>query len=128
VCSVGLPSLSKKWIVNNTNSPEINYKRHYFSGLSELLKLIKNVDKNLGKINIPASIIQCNDDLTVDPASATRIFDGISSKEKTISWINSNKHIIMLTEDCDVIFKHVRDFLKRFGTISKDTGDSCADL
>ncbi len=75
--------------------PDIDYRQMPIRGLVELRKVADELDSRLTEIVCPVTIIQGMDDPIVDPASAQLIYDRISSVEKSLHLIPSQRHGIL---------------------------------
>ena len=98
--------------------PEINWKSgderrramlmaaydHGYTGYptkraNDLYILMKKAYRNLYAVTCPALIVQSYDDQTVKSVSAQMIYDGISSKEKEILWLEGVPHVCTITHE-----------------------------
>jgi esterase/lipase len=80
---------------NDPEHPDINYRHIPVRALFELRRLIDKVDANLAQVACPLAVLQSTDDHVVDPRSAQLVFDKVSSAEKALHWILSNRHGIL---------------------------------
>jgi esterase/lipase/1-acyl-sn-glycerol-3-phosphate acyltransferase len=103
-----------EFVNNDPKNPHINYFKNPVNGLWELEKLMKIVESNLKYLQIPALVIQGNNDPVVNPESGREIFNLIGSENKEFITINSNNHIIIMGEDTKRVFPQIRKFLKEF--------------
>ena len=109
-----LPYLNgiKRFKKSFPENPGINYQNIPISAIHEFKKLMEQTEVSLGEIYQPALIIQSKGDPTVDPVSAEMIMKGITSKDKRLLMIDSNKHVIVLDKGSLVhqeILKFIRE-------------------
>jgi len=64
-------------------------------GLYELTRLVGLLKGKLKDITCPVTLIQSTGDHVVDPVSATIAYDLIRTEDKTIHWIESERHGIL---------------------------------
>jgi len=75
----------------------------------ELLK--KETKDKLGNINEPILILQSDWDNRVAPSSAKYIFDYVSSKDKTLIYLNNSGHVITMDYDKQIVFEEAANFI-----------------
>jgi carboxylesterase len=75
----------------------------------ELLK--KETKNNLQNIDEPILILQSNWDNRVAPSSARYIFDHVSSKDKTLIYLNNSGHVMTLDYDKQIVFEETANFI-----------------
>ena len=83
---------------NDPEHPEINYRSTPVSAIGNLLNLSEHTLKEAGKISAPARIIQGDDDPVVDPDGAKLVFEGLSVSNKSLHWIASDRHGILIDD------------------------------
>ena len=86
----------KRFKKGNSENPEINYLNIPISAIQEFKKLMDQTEKCLDEVYQPILIIQGADDPTVDPISAELIAEGISSQDKKLLMVDSDRHVIVL--------------------------------
>src|SRR3989338_1952408 len=81
--------------------------------LEQLMKLIKIDKTSLNKVNEPILIIQATNDPRVKKESAEYVYEHIGTEKdkKQITWIESDKHVILTGETKDEVFRDVLGFL-----------------
>jgi len=102
-----------EFIPNVPENPDINYSRNPIHGTNELGKLMNFVESSLDKITIPALIIQADNDPVVNPKSADIIYSKISSQDKKLVKIESNRHGIIRGEELEEVYEEIVNFLKK---------------
>ena len=103
---------AKEYIDNSPENPEINYHKHYVDAIEQLSLLMKKTRKNLHKIKKPILIIQGKDDPIVNPSSAHEIYESIESRYKTLKIIEASKHVIVIGENTDELFRDILNFIQ----------------
>ena len=73
---------------------------------------MKKTRKNLYKIKKPILIIQGKDDPIVNPSSAHEIYESIESRYKTLKIIEASKHVIVIGENTDELFRDILNFIQ----------------
>ncbi len=102
-----------EFVPNSPENPDINYSRNPINGTYELGKLMKHVEKNLPLVNIPALIIQATGDPVVNPQSADEIYSKISSLDKELIKIKSDRHGIVRGKELKEVADEMIAFLDR---------------
>ncbi len=102
-----------EFVPNTPENPDINYSRNPINGTYELGKLMKHVEANLSKINIPALIIQATGDPVVNPQSADEIYSKISSHDRELIKIKSDRHGIVRGKELKEVSEEMIAFLDR---------------
>jgi esterase/lipase len=95
---------------NDPEHPDINYRHIPVRALFELRRLIDKVDANLAQVTCPLAVLQSTDDHVVDPKSAQLVLDKVSSEEKTLHWVDSDRHGI-LNEDIGGTWEKILAFI-----------------
>ncbi|MFH0976976.1 MAG: alpha/beta fold hydrolase [Spirochaetota bacterium] len=103
-----------EFVENEPQNPHINYFKNPVNGIWELEKLMKMVEKNLANLQIPALVIQSNNDPVVNPESGREIFNKIGSEDKEYVTINSDNHVIIMGDDTNKVNPAIEGFLKEF--------------
>ncbi|TCS60992.1 alpha/beta fold hydrolase [Varunaivibrio sulfuroxidans] len=108
---------------NASEHPEINYKNIPTRGVYELRQLVEETRHVLPTVRCPALIVQGDRDPVVDPESATLIHDRLGSSQKTLVYVPSTRHAILL-EDIAGAQDRVANFLKGLPWEADDSGTS----
>ncbi len=80
---------------NESENPDINYHSIPVHALFELRQMVSELNDKLVSIHCPVHLYHADRDPVVEPISANMILDKISSDEKSIKLINSDKHGIL---------------------------------
>lgn len=81
--------------------------------VADLGDLIRAANRNLHKVTCPALVIQSKTDETVKPVSAEIIYDGISSTDKSLAWLEDSRHVALLDKERELISRTILDHLVR---------------
>ena len=101
-----------EWIDNShTESPSTNYTKHPLKSIAQLEKIIRKTDKVLHDIRAPILILQGDNDPTVNPQSATYIYEHVSSKVKKLILVPRDRHIILAKEGKEEVFESIYRFI-----------------
>lgn len=111
VSAFSAQSLTKEYVDNTPENPEINYDKHYVQSIEQLNALMKKTQKNLPKIMSPILIIQAKNDPVVNPSSAYEIYDSIQSKRKNIVMLDLDNHVIVRGENTEQLYNEIYRFL-----------------
>jgi esterase/lipase/1-acyl-sn-glycerol-3-phosphate acyltransferase len=101
-----------EYIENKPENPSINYSQNYLKGVEELRDLMAVCEDNLDKVMHRSLIIQATHDPVVDPKSGRIIYDKISAREKFISEVNFENHVIINGKGQEEIFGIIGKFLE----------------
>ncbi|MCW8889031.1 MAG: alpha/beta fold hydrolase [Sedimenticola sp.] len=102
---------------NNTEHPDINYSTMPLHSLFELRLMVNQLTKRLQDIHCPALLLQGDQDPVVVPDSVNRVFDKISSREKIIEMIQTNRHGILnenIGNTQGIIIQYLKGLNSRF--------------
>ncbi len=78
----------------------------------ELLKTMEMLQKRLSEITLPILIMQGSQDRISDPSSSKMLFDGVSSKDKTMKIYEGFYHEIFNDPDRQQVFADMEAWLK----------------
>jgi esterase/lipase len=101
-----------EYVVNPTESPDINYSLNYIKGLRQLDQMITECRKVLSQITIPTLVIQSNHDPVVDPKSAEIIYSKIQSTQKQFVSLERSRHVIVRQEGKEEVFEKIHAFIE----------------
>ena len=106
-----------EFVENRPENPHINYFRNPVCGVSELGLLMESVEKNLPRINIPALVIQADDDPIVNPKGSRKVFELINSEDKEYLLFNFDRHGILLGKGAERVHRAIGDFVQSVTTV-----------
>ncbi|NVM56032.1 MAG: alpha/beta fold hydrolase [Candidatus Helarchaeota archaeon] len=92
----------------------VGYEKIPLSIVGKFKKLMKLNNAQLNRITAPILIIQGRDDEFVPRHSPTKIYENVSSTDKSITWFDSD-HAILFSKIKIDMFLHVVEFLKKYG-------------
>jgi carboxylesterase len=95
----------------------VGYNATPLSSLSSLVELIQHVDMLLPSITAPLLIIQARSEHTVQPRSASYIYDRVGSKEKKLTWLEKSGHIVTLDVDREQVFREITEWIMPFESV-----------
>ncbi len=100
---------------NESEHPDINYRNIPVHGLFQLRSMTANLLGHLPEIEIPTLIMQGDNDPVVEPDSANQIFRKLTTRDKALHWIASDRHGILNQEIGDTC-NLLTDFVARAGS------------
>jgi alpha-beta hydrolase superfamily lysophospholipase len=80
---------------------------------AELLNEIQSLPAQISKITLPILIMHGSADRLSDPASSKTLFDGVSSKDKTLKYYEGFYHEIFNDAQRQQVFADMEEWLKR---------------
>lgn len=98
--------------IKNPDVTEVAYDRLSVPALGEMLKLLRAVERDLGKITEPVRIIQARDDHVVPPENGPYIFDRVTSEDKVLVWLDNSYHVATLDYDRERVFEESYDLAR----------------
>ncbi len=97
--------------IKDPNTKELAYDKTPVAGVHEMLKLTKIVCANLKKVNQPQLIFKSKEDHVVPLENVQYTMDNITSKEKTVYWLNNSYHVATMDYDKDFINEKTLEFI-----------------
>ena len=73
-------------------------------GAGEIILLQREVVKNLPRIRQPVLIFQGRRDAQVPPESAERVYDTVSSVDKTLVWLENSGHNLLADGERELVW------------------------
>ncbi len=107
-----LHGITKRFVDNIPEHPDINYVRNPISGVRQLEKFMESVESKLENIEVPALIVQSRNDPVVDFKGAEKVFKSIGSEKKEYFLFDYNRHGILIGDDVKRIYSAIRNFLE----------------
>jgi esterase/lipase len=111
--TAGIKRLRREFATNHPDNPHINYFRCPVWSIVQVKALMKKVYRTLPALSIPALIIQADNDPKVSGRSGRKIYDRISSPDKTYREVHFHLHGIVRGEISRDVFAEVATFLNR---------------
>lgn len=101
---------------NRSDYPATNYASMPVQALNELRYLVQKVKKNLKYVTCKVFVLQSTDDPVVNPKAAQIIYNLLTSKDKEVHMIESNRHGIIyddVGETHNLLIEFIRDASKQ---------------
>jgi esterase/lipase/1-acyl-sn-glycerol-3-phosphate acyltransferase len=119
---VHLPATVEEAVINESETPDINYPVHYLTGVRELCELMAECRDRLPEVKAPCLIIHGNEDPVADPQSADVVYARIGSAVKEQIIIEADYHNLVQQEGREEIFQHILQFIvgQSNGTVKLD--------
>ncbi|MBA4603659.1 alpha/beta hydrolase [Thermoactinomyces mirandus] len=96
----------------------VHYDRTPVKSVGELNRLLQRLKRCLPWVVVPALVIQSRNDETIQPRSASHIYEKISSKVKYLSWYEKSSHIITVDKERRKLFSEVDQFIRQVSSSS----------
>jgi dicarboxylate--CoA ligase PimA len=81
--------------IHNSEHPEINYRHMPIRALREMSRLVEEVERRLGDVRCPVTVLQASGDPVVEPKSAAVIHEKLGSSLKTMHIVPAERHGIL---------------------------------
>lgn len=98
--------------IKDPNVKELAYNRTPVAGVHEMLKLTKIVCSDLSKVKQPQLIFKSRNDHLVILENVQYTLDRISSREKTVIWLENSYHVATMDFDKDLVNEKTLEFIK----------------
>lgn len=82
-----------------------------FSSLLNFILLVKATKPQIKGLSCPIFVAQAIDDPTVRKSSANYIFQRTGSQIKRLEFYDSTEHLILLSQEGDLVIKHIIEFI-----------------
>ncbi len=109
---IGLSGTIAESIENKSETPDINYPKHYLEGVREFCNLMSVCRDHLPEVESPCLIIHGSADPVADPESAEVVYDKIASTIKKKVNVEADYHNLVQKEGREKIFEQVLDFIR----------------
>jgi carboxylesterase len=102
--------------ISDPSTEKLARKAAFFStfnldAVRSAIELMGLVQPKLSSIQNPMLIVQSRKDTVVNPASASMLYEQISSTDKQIFWLKDSDHVITLDKERNDVFRAVGKFL-----------------
>ena len=111
---------TRKSLAKLTAKVDIGMDNYPLNCVDGLLKLSKNVRKNLKSVTCPVLCIHSKYDNLSSVKSAKVVLDGISSKIKQYVELNDSYHMILYDNEKFFVMNTVKEFLCKLVTVEKE--------
>jgi carboxylesterase len=102
--------------IADPDATEIAYSRLPTSATQRMLRFLRKTRAELPAVRCPILIVHSHNDHTVGPFNAQTIYDGVSSQQKQLVWLDRSYHVLTLDLDRDEVFKRTYDFIAATST------------
>ena len=116
---------TRKSLAKITAKADIGMDNYPLNCVGSLLKLSKNVRKNLKKVNCPVLCIHSKYDNLSSPKSAKVVLNGISSSIKEYVELNDSYHMVLYDNEKEFVMNTVKDFLSKLVSSEKEKEAVC---
>jgi len=106
------PQITRQFVENHPENPNINYFRNPVSGVRELEKLMEQVTEEASEINPPVLLVLADKDPVVDEKGAKRFFDKLGSEDKQYLLFHFDRHGILRGEGANKVHRTIAQFIK----------------
>jgi esterase/lipase/1-acyl-sn-glycerol-3-phosphate acyltransferase len=93
------------------DNPHVNYRRNPFTGIREVGDLLEKVEDRLEELNVPALIIQADNDPVVNVKSGRKVFKKIKSADKQYGVFNFDRHVIINGKGAGRVHAMISNFI-----------------
>jgi carboxylesterase len=104
---------TRKSLAKITAKADIGMDNYPLNCVDGLLKLSKNVRKNLKNVSCPILCIHSKYDNLSSPKSAKTVLDGVSSKIKQYVELNDSYHMVLYDNEKEFVMNTVKEFLSK---------------
>ena len=87
------------------------YRKMPLIGIHELVDVIEATKGCIPKVTAPVLIMHSRDDHTADPRSADYIYAHVSSRVRSVYWLEQSGHLLPLAADREQVFEQSAAFL-----------------
>lgn len=116
---------TRKSLAKITAKADIGMDNYPLNCVDGLLKLSKNVRKNLKNLSCPILCIHSKYDNLSSPKSAKVVLDGISSEIKQYVELNNSYHMVLYDNDKEFVMNTVKDFICKLVSDEKEKEAVC---
>jgi esterase/lipase len=110
---VHLTAAQMEFVENRPENPHINYLRNPVAGVHELERFMNALEPKLAAIEVPALVIQGQDDPVVNPKGSFRVFQRLGSPDKAYVLLSFDRHGIVRGEGSERVHRTVWEFIER---------------
>ena len=100
----------KHFVENNPEHPSVNYRNTPIRSLYELRRLIQEMEVILPEVTAPVQLVFADKDPIVAIESGKKIFDKLSSVDKDLKVVSSDRHGILM-DNMGETWESITDFI-----------------
>ena len=116
---------TRKSLAKMTAKANISMDNYPLNCVDGLLKLSKNIRKNLKKVTCPILCIHSKCDNLSSPKSAKVVLNGISSEIKEYIELNDSYHMVLYDNEKEFVMNSVKDFLNEIVPVADEKEVVC---
>lgn len=116
---------TRRSLAKITAKADIGMDNYPLNCVGGLLKLSKNVRKNLKKVNCPVLCIHSKYDNLSSTKSAKVVLNGISSSIKKYVELNNSYHMVLYDNEKEFVMETVKEFLNKLVSFEKEKEVVC---
>ncbi|NPV89703.1 MAG: alpha/beta fold hydrolase [Firmicutes bacterium] len=79
--------------------------------MTEMLGLVREVRRLLGRVKVPVLIVQSHADETAEPKSAGYLYDSLGSADKQVLWLTEAPHLLFEGSEAGMVREAVENFI-----------------
>ena len=117
---------TRKSLAKITAKADIGMDNYPLNCVDGLLKLSKDVRKNLNKVHCPILCIHSKYDNLSSTKGAKVVLNGVSSKIKQYIELNDSYHMVLYDNEKDFVMASVKDFLSKLVSVENKEEVVCA--
>ena len=108
---------TRKSLAKITAKAAIGMDNYPLNCVDGLLKLSKNVRKNLDKVTCPILCIHSKYDNLSSTKGAKIVLDGVSSSVKQYMELNDSYHMVLYDNEKEIVMERVKEFLEEISPV-----------
>ena len=108
-----IPKGPSDWQNPEAPKDHVDYPSYPTRAIAELRDLLIEMRASLPKIQAPVLLIHSHKDGGVAPANAEQIYAQLSTKDKTLLWVENSGHVVTREPDRQQIFEAAEAFIQR---------------
>ncbi len=111
VCADQFVPKARRRLVGVPPAANKTYRKMPLLGIHELVDVIEITKGCISQVTAPLLVMHSRDDHTADPKSADYIYRHVSSRVKSIFWLEHSGHLLPLAADREKVFEQAAVFL-----------------
>ncbi|UFS69229.1 alpha/beta fold hydrolase [Geomonas sp. RF6] len=100
--------------------PQINYHRLPIRAVWELELFMRQLERKLAAISVPALVVQADFDPVVDPRGSRRLFEMLGSGEKKYRIFPRRRHGILAGEGAEEVHAAIAEFVRNLAASGRE--------
>ncbi len=104
-------ALEEKFFDFSPDNPHVNYKQNPVLGVREVGKFLDKLKDRLPGMQHPAFLIHADQDPVVDQNGSRQLYEALGSKQKELSLLSFDRHVIINGERSGRVHRMITDFL-----------------